>query len=70
MLWFRKLSALALVLLATASALHSQERTTSVILEVPSVNVQQIFAYGEQRGFFKHGWTVDDLISRFRRVDP
>ena len=53
MLWFRKLSALALVLLANASALHSQERTTSVILQVPSINVQQIFAYGEQRGFYK-----------------
>jgi len=54
MLWFGRSSALALVLLANASLLHSQERVTSVILQVPSVNVQQIYAYGEQRGFFKH----------------
>ena len=36
------------------SSVHAQERGQSVILQVPSVNVQQIYAYGEQRGFFKH----------------
>jgi NitT/TauT family transport system substrate-binding protein len=51
--WTTRLAALALAFLANASAGHSQERLTSVILQVPSVNVQQVYAYGEQRGFFK-----------------
>jgi NitT/TauT family transport system substrate-binding protein len=51
--WTTRLTALVLVLLSNVSALHSQERPASVILQVPSINVQQVYAYGEQRGFFK-----------------
>jgi NitT/TauT family transport system substrate-binding protein len=50
--WITRLWALALVMLAHTSA-RAQERAPSVILQVPSINVQQIYAYGEQRGFFK-----------------
>jgi NitT/TauT family transport system substrate-binding protein len=32
---------------------YAQERPSPIILQVPSVNVQQIFAYGERRGHFK-----------------
>ena len=51
--WITRLAALAFVFVANPSAVYSQERLTSVILQVPSVNVQQVYAYGEQRGFFK-----------------
>ena len=52
--WIGTFSALALAIFAYASSLHAQERMAPVILQVPSVNVQQTFAYGERRGFFKH----------------
>jgi hypothetical protein len=55
-----------LVLLANTSMLHSQERVTSVILQVPSVNVQQVYAYGEQRGFFKQ----EELDMRIVVIKP
>jgi NitT/TauT family transport system substrate-binding protein len=32
---------------------HAQERPGPIVLQVPSVNVQQTYAYGEQRGYFK-----------------
>ncbi len=66
MLWFRRSSALALVLVANTSMLDSQERVTSVILQVPSVNVQQVYAYGEQRGFFKQ----EELDMRIVVIKP
>ena len=40
------------LLLLGPPILRAQERTP-VILQVPSVNVQQTFAYGERHGFFK-----------------
>jgi len=46
--------------------LDSQERVTSVILQVPSVNVQQVYAYGEQRGFFKQ----EELDMRIVVIKP
>jgi ABC-type nitrate/sulfonate/bicarbonate transport system substrate-binding protein len=52
--WITKFTALALAIFTHASSLHAEERTASVILQVPSVNVQQTFTYGERRGFFKH----------------
>jgi len=55
-----------LVLVANTSMLHSQERVTSVILQVPSVNVQQVYAYGEQRGFFKQ----EELDMRIVVIKP
>jgi NitT/TauT family transport system substrate-binding protein len=45
----------ALALLGDVASGYAQERaTTPVVLQVPSVNVQQTFAYGVRRGFFKH----------------
>jgi NitT/TauT family transport system substrate-binding protein len=35
------------------SPASAQERAASVTLQAPSVNVQQTYAYGEHRGFFK-----------------
>ena len=44
----------ALPLLADLTEGCAQERVmTPVVLQAPSVNVQQTFAYGERRGFFK-----------------
>lgn len=47
-----RLLPLSFLLLLCAATLDAQERTP-VILQVPSINVQQTYAYGEQRGFFK-----------------
>jgi len=44
----------ALALLADLTEGRAQERVvTPVVLQAPSVNVQQTFAFGEHRGFFK-----------------
>ena len=43
----------SLAVLASLTEVCGQERLTPVILQAPSVNVQQTFAYGERRGFFK-----------------
>jgi len=43
----------ALALLASNVEVFAQERWIPVTLQAPSVNVQQTFAYGERRGFFK-----------------
>ena len=45
---------LALALLAELTDGRAQERVVApVVLQAPSLNVQQTFAYGERRGFFK-----------------
>lgn len=43
----------AFALFAGRTTLFAQERLIPVTLQAPSVNVQQTFAYGEKRGFFK-----------------
>src|SRR4051794_16674513 len=43
---------LALFFLTIPLRAESQDRPASVLLQVPSINVQQIFAYGHERGFF------------------
>jgi NitT/TauT family transport system substrate-binding protein len=43
----------AVLTVASLRASYAQERPGPIILQVPSVNVQQIFAYGERRGYFK-----------------
>jgi ABC-type nitrate/sulfonate/bicarbonate transport system substrate-binding protein len=44
----------ALALLADLTDGSAQERVVApVVLQAPSVNVQQTYAYGERRGFFK-----------------
>jgi NitT/TauT family transport system substrate-binding protein len=45
---------LALSVWSSLTAALAQERSIPVTLQAPSVNVQQTFAYGERRGFFKH----------------
>jgi ABC-type nitrate/sulfonate/bicarbonate transport system substrate-binding protein len=46
--------AFALALLVDLNNGCAQERVvTPVVLQAPSVNVQQTYAYGERRGFFK-----------------
>ena len=46
------ISAVALLIGPTDGATQEQA-VTSVVLQAPSVNVQQTFAYGERRGFFE-----------------
>src|ERR1051325_2283217 len=41
-----------LLLLLRCGAAHGEERPSQALLQVPSVNVQEIFAYGQERGFF------------------
>ena len=46
------ISAVAL-LIGPIDGATQEQAVTSVVLQAPSVNVQQTFAYGERRGFFK-----------------
>ena len=59
---------LSLLFVLCAAVLDAQERTP-VILQVPSINVQQTYAYGEQRGFFKEQG-VDIRTIVIKRISP
>ncbi|HEY7166254.1 MAG TPA: ABC transporter substrate-binding protein [Candidatus Binatia bacterium] len=49
---FWRVFVLAVLFWVVCANAESQERPLPALLQVPSVNVQQIFAYGEARGFF------------------